>query len=178
MRCISFPISGMYLLVLIVLSVMEIFITIVVIKIYHNKDRSKTMPVRMEKMATAFYLITCHRLDDPSSTSTPSSEIESALESPQATGSQTEIKVPIKRRLSIKTISPDCSFANSSKEFRKGTRSRAWGDTGGLCGGGSDRKYTWEEVSCALDRFCFMLFFLVRLIFAIVFLSVISQGSS
>lgn len=174
-----YSITGMYLLVLIVLSIIEIFITIVVIKVYHNKDRSKTMPLRMEKMAAVFYLLTCHRPDDPSATSTPSSEIESALESPQATGSQTEIKVPIKRRLSIKTISPDCSFANSSKEeFRKGRRSRAWGDTGGLCGGGSDRKYTWEEVSCALDRFFFVLFFIVRLIFAIVFLSVMSMGGS
>ena len=161
------------------MSIMEIFLTVVVIKVFHNKDRSKTMPLNMEKMAAIFFLITCYRLDDMSSTSTPSSEIESALETPQATGSQTEMKVTIKRRLSLKTISPDCSFANSSKEdFRKGRRSRAWGDTGGLCGGGADRKYSWEEVSCALDRFFFMLFLLVRLIFAIVFLSVISMGAS
>lgn len=153
--------------------------TVVILKIFYNKDRSKTLPLRMEKMAAMCYFITCHRLDDPSATSTPSSEIESALETPQATGSQTEIKVPIKRRLSIKTISPDCSFANSSKEeFRKGRRSRAWVDSGALCGGGTDRKYTWEEVSCALDRFCFVLFLLVRFIFAVVFLSVISLGAS
>lgn len=153
--------------------------TVVILKVFHNKDRSKTMPLRMEKMAAIFSTITCQRLDEQSSTSTPSSEIESSLESPQATGSQTEIKVPIKRRLSIKTISPDCSFATSTKEeFRKGRRSRAWGDSGALCGGGTDRKYTWEEVSCALDRFCFVLFLLVRFIFAVVFLSVISLGNS
>ncbi|WAR10985.1 ACHB3-like protein [Mya arenaria] len=159
------PVIGTYLKALVAVSVVETVLTIFVVRIYHNKDRRKPMSRLLQRFTAFLTVVTCvgSNQDNSNSASTPTSEseIESNIETPNTTTTEVPevvhtvngAKNPIKRRLSLKTISPDHSFATSSKEdFRKAKRSRAWGDTGTLCGRGTDRKWTWEDMSRGFDR--------------------------
>lgn len=158
--------------------------TIVVVKLYHNKDRNKQVTHPYERFASVLSALTCYRpTENPpvSQSESPTNEtVSTSIESPQANETPPEFKSSIKRRLSIKTISPDCSFATSSKEEFRGARMRprAWATSNALCGSGIDRKYTWEHISSAVDRFCFLLFLLLRLILAVIFMTIISNGAS
>ncbi|XP_045177525.2 neuronal acetylcholine receptor subunit beta-3-like isoform X2 [Mercenaria mercenaria] len=177
------PVLGTYALVLVIFSLCETFMTIIIIKLYHNKDRNKRVTYIYERLAIVVFALTCfwHGENRSGNSASPTTECEStSIESPHVNETPPEFKNSIKRRLSIKTISPDCSFATSSKEEfeRSGRRSRAWDGGGALCGGGVEQKFTWEQFSSAVDRFCFFMFMLLRLILAIIFMTMISVGSS
>ncbi|XP_052814193.1 neuronal acetylcholine receptor subunit beta-3-like [Mya arenaria] len=185
------PVIGTYLKALVAVSVVETVLTIFVVRIYHNKDRRKPMSRLLQRFTAFLTVVTCvgSNQDNSNSASTPTSEseIESNIETPNTTTTEVPevvhtvngAKNPIKRRLSLKTISPDHSFATSSKEdFRKAKRSRAWGDTGTLCGRGTDRKWTWEDMSRGFDRVFFVLFLLLRVILAAVYMTKIESGNS
>ena len=153
--------------------------TIVVLKLYHNKDRNKRVTYIYERLAIVLFTLTCYRHGESTSgnSRSPTNESDSpSIETPNVIEAPPDFKHPIKRRLSIKTISPDCSFATTSKdEFdRSRGRSKAWDSGGALCSGEIYRKLSWELVSCAVDRFSFLVFFILRLILAVIFLTILS----
>ncbi|KAH3750741.1 hypothetical protein DPMN_185272 [Dreissena polymorpha] len=131
-------------------------------------------------LLTTVTCVCCDRKEAAASSSPTESEIESHVECAQATEIQLpEVKNHIKRRLSLKTISPDNSFATSSKEnFQKGRHSRAWADTGTLCGRGEVRETAWEELARAMDRVFLIVFIILRLILTVVYTTQIKSGSS
>lgn len=186
--CLFIPVhffSGTFLLMLVILNFLETLSTILITKMFHNKDRNKTVTQNYVRFASILFALTCYRHTGSSNCGvggSPTNETECAsIESPQAEGTPPEFKHPLKRKLSIKAISPDNSFATSSKEeFRRArNRSKGWVD-GGLCGcgNGGDRKLTWELVSSAMDRMCFVLFLFFRFVITIVFMLIISSSSS
>ncbi|KAL4216888.1 behavioral response to nicotine [Mactra antiquata] len=180
------PILGNFFLTLIILNFLEIFATITIVKLYNNKFRSRPVKQMHERLAAVCFALTCFRPIASASSSprgSPTNETETtSIESPQVEGTPPEFKHALKRKLSIKAISPDNSFATSSKEEfrRERRRSRAWVGNGVICGcsNGVDRKWTWDLVSSAIDRMCFLLFLLIRLIVTIIFMIIMSGGSS
>jgi hypothetical protein len=157
--------------------------TIVVIKLYHYKDRNRRVTYIYERLAIVLLALTCYRQRETTSgsPSSPTNESDSpSIETPNVIEAPPDFKHPLKRRLSLKTISPDCSFASTSKnEFdRSRGRSKAWDSGGALCSSEIDRKLSWELVSCAVDRFCLLVFILLRLILAVIFLTILSVRSS
>lgn len=176
-----FVFPGKYMLILMILSSLETLFTIIVIRIHQNKARQSSMSSIARVAAALLTTVTClcgDRKEGAASSSPTESEIESHVECAQATEMQPQGgKNHIKRRLSLKTISPDNSFATSSKEdFQKGRRSRAWADTGTLCGRGEDRETGWEELARAMDRIFLIVFLILRLILTIVYTSQIKSG--
>lgn len=181
----SFP--GMFILTIVILSGLEVLMTIVILKLYYNTNKNKPMTPSSERLATVLSAITCDRNQDGlptgSRSTSPSIErVDTELETPQTIEDPPDFKTSIKRKPSLKSISPDCSFATSRNEdFRKGVeRPKAWSDGGGgLCGGGSsNRKLTWDDVARSVDRFCFFVFFILRLVFTVVFMTVLQVGYS
>jgi len=175
--------SGKYITVLVALSCVEILLTTVVVRLYHNKARHKPLRGFWHTLTSCVTVISCvgtnYESTNTSSTPTSESEIESSIESANTTTTDlpAAIKNPIKRRLSLKTISPDHSFAASSKEdFRKQRGARAWGDRGTLCGRGPNRKCSWEDLSRGLDRVFLLVFTITRMILAVVYLTIIQVG--
>lgn len=173
---------GTYVLLLVILSVVEIFLTILIVKLYHNKDRNRSVTDRWELIATVVYAITCKRHVRehlPTSVAATTDTESTSIESPQDNECSPDLKKSIKRRLSIKPIRLDCSFTSRNEEFQRAhRRSKAWNDSSALCGGGVDRKYTWCQVSSAVDRICFLIFVLLRLSLAVICMTIVAIGSS
>ena len=154
--------------------------SLAVIKLYHNKDRKKSVTSGIERTAVILSVITCYKLEQLEPSHGRSSTACDSIESPSTVEVPPDFKTSIARKPSLKSISPDCSFATTRNGdlSKDGGRPRAWSEASGLCGKGMFRKLTWMQVATIVDRFCLFLSFLLRLLLTSIILTIITIGAT